>query len=219
MRRLLVFASAAVLALTLAGAAATRPDSGGRGGVTYAIIGDTYLPTERLARVRQVFYPKPKQSLGVRTKFLDTQADEPGFGPYVENTIMWKAAKVVFATVHAVGSANGLAPWFGGAETAEQRALRLAEYEGRLAAGLAWIDKAFDRAEAEDARGVAVAMQADTWAGTADGFRELVQRLAERAAAFGKPVLVLQGDTHEYLVATRSRPAARCTASRSRLRT
>ena len=38
------------------------------------------------------------------------------------------------------------------------------------------------------------------WAGTADGFREIVQRLASRSAAFGRPVLLLEGDSHVFLV-------------------
>jgi len=42
-------------------------------------------------------------------------------------------------------------------------------------------------------------MHADTWAGNAqDGFGAIVSRIAERARAFGKPVLVVQGDTHVY---------------------
>jgi hypothetical protein len=153
-----------------------------------------YVPTERLAKLRQVFYPRPKQSLGRHPKTVDSQAAD-GF---VENR-MWKASKVVFATVHVVGSNNDLQPWFGAAETPEQRTARLAEYDARLAASLAWIDRAFDRAETEHARGVVVAMQADMWA-AADGFREIVARLAERAAAFGRPVLLLQGDSHVYKV-------------------
>jgi hypothetical protein len=153
-----------------------------------------YLPTERLAALRRVFYPRPSQSLGRHPKTLESQAAD-GF---VENRL-WKASKVVFAVVHVVGSSNDLQPWFGAAETPEQRTARLAEYDVRLAASLAWVDRAFDRAETEDARGVVIAMQADTWA-AADGFREIVGRLADRSAAFGRPVLLLQGDSHAYKV-------------------
>ena len=272
MRRPLALAAVAALALTLAGAAATKPVNGGRGGITYAIIGDVpygttelglfpglvqainadpdveltihlgdikngsslctdeyfaqirhdvdafddpfvltpgdnewtdchrpaaggYVPTERLAKLREVFYPRPKQTLGQHRKSLESQADE-GF---VENKL-WKASKVVFSTVHVVGSNNDLQPWFGAAETPAQRTERLAEYDARLAASLAWIDRTFDRAETENARGVVVAMQADMWSGSADGFREIVQLLATRAAAFAKPVLLLEGDSHVYLV-------------------
>jgi len=102
-----------------------------------------------------------------------------------------------------VGSNNDLAPWFGAAETAAQRALRLAEFAEREAANLAWIDRTFDAAEAESAKGVVVTMQADTFtSGPRDGFTAVIRRLADRARAFGKPVLLLQGDTHTYLTDT-----------------
>ncbi len=149
-----------------------------------------YLPTERLARLRELFFSAPDAG-------LETQAA----AGHPEN-VRWLDSRVVFATIHAVGSNNGLAPWFGAAETPEQRALRLAEFDARLAADLAWIDAAVDRAEGADAAGVVLAMQADMWDGPAEsqtGFAELKQRIAERAAAFGRPVLLLQGDSHEYL--------------------
>lgn len=155
-----------------------------------------YLPTERLSKLRATFYPKPGRSLGHRTKFVHTQADVAGFEPFVENQL-WKAAKVVFAMVHVVGSNNDRVLWFGAPETPEQRA----EYESRDAADLDWIDRAFDLAEETDARGVVVAMQADMWSGaTRTGFNAIVQRLADRASAFEGPVLLLEGDTHDFLV-------------------
>jgi hypothetical protein len=113
---------------------------------------------------------------------------------------MWTADEIVFATVHVVGSNNDLVPWFGAAETPEQRAERLAEYEDRLAAALAWLDRTFARAAEEDARGVVVAMQANMWFNTPLGFSEIVQRLADRASSFGKPVLLLEGDSHRFTV-------------------
>jgi hypothetical protein len=158
-----------------------------------------YSPTERLARFRSVFYPRARQSLGQRRKSLETQADRPGFATFVENRL-WKAQKVVFATVHVVGSNNDLVPWFGSAETPAQRAERLAEYDARLAATLAWLDRTFAFAADENARGVVVAMQADMWFNTPLGFAEIVQRLADRAREFGKPVLLLEGDSHRFTV-------------------
>jgi Calcineurin-like phosphoesterase len=276
MRRRITAAALALLSLVLTASAAARPGNGGRGGITYAIVGDTpygavqladfprlvaavnadpdveltvhlgdikdgaslctdayfdqmranfdtfqdpfvltpgdnewtdchrpaaggFLPTERLARLRTVFYPRAHQSLGIRRKSLETQADSPGFGAFVENRL-WKAQKVVFATVHVTGSNNDLVPWFGTAETPAQTAARLAEYQARLAATLAWLDRAFAFAQEEDARGVVIAMQANMWFTTALGFTEIVQRLADRAAAFGRPVLLLEGDSHRFTV-------------------
>ena len=158
-----------------------------------------YLPTERLARFRSVFYPRANKSLGATQRPLKTQATMPGFETFVENRL-WKAKKVVFATVHVVGSNNDLVPWFGAAETPAQTAERLAEYEARLAATLAWLDRTFAFADDAEARGVVVAMQADMWFNTPAGFTEVVQRLAERARAFGKPVLLLEGDSHRFTV-------------------
>ena len=158
-----------------------------------------YIPTERLARFRSVLYPRPSRSLGIRHKPLKTQASTPGFETFVENRL-WTAEEVVFATVHVVGSNNDLVPWFGAAETSAQRAERLAEYDARLAAALAWLDRTFALAAEEDARGVVVAMQANMWFNTPPGFTEIVQRLADRASSFGKPVLLLEGDSHRFTV-------------------
>lgn len=110
-------------------------------------------------------------------------------------------SQVVFSTLHVVGSNNGLAPWFGASETEEQRALRLAEFDRRLAADLDWLDRSFALAEERGARGVVLAMQADMFSGTqVDGFDEIVERIADLAREFDGPVLLLEGDTHKYLV-------------------
>lgn len=158
-----------------------------------------YLPTERLDALRESFYPEPGITNGGREKVVLTQADRPGHEEFVENQL-WLQSRVVFSIVHVVGSSNNLQPWFGAAETPEQRALRLAEYEARLAATLAWLDETFALAETHEARSVLIGMQADMWAGTADGFREIVQRIADLSAGFEGPVLLLEGDSHRYLV-------------------
>ncbi len=88
-------------------------------------------------------------------------------------------------------------PWFGGAETPAQRDERLAEVEAREAAALEWIDDAFDAAERERSRGVVIGMQADTVPGST-AFDRINARLQARAAEYGRPVLLLQGDTHVY---------------------
>jgi glycerophosphoryl diester phosphodiesterase len=143
-----------------------------------------YVPTERLARLRQLFYPETE--VPVRTQRR----------PFIENQ-RWEDRDVVFALVHVVGSDNGRAPWFGGAETPAQREERLAEVEAREAAALEWIDRAFEEAGDERARGVVIGMQADTFAGST-AFERINRRLEDRARKFRRPVLLLQGDTHVY---------------------
>jgi len=158
-----------------------------------------FLPTERLERVREIFYPEPGAALGGRPMRLLTQSEDPRFSEFVENAL-WMRSQVVFSTVHVVGSDNGLAPWFGGQETEAQRAQRLAEYERRLEADLAWLERTFALAEQNGARGVVLAMQADSFAGDRRGMEAINERIEELAVAFGGPVLLLQGDTHEYKV-------------------
>jgi hypothetical protein len=122
---------------------------------------------------------------------------------------------VQFGTVHVVGSNDDQAPWFGtrvdpatGApkpETTEETALRGREYTAREAAALDWIDGIFDDAEKRNAAGVVIGMQADMWDGAASdqtAFVAIKAVLADRAAKFGKPVLLLEGDSHLFKVDT-----------------
>ena len=152
-----------------------------------------YNPLERLAKLRDVFFSQPGETLGGRKQQVVAQ---PG---YPEN-VLWMQSKSVFAAAHVVGSNNSLAPWTGlSAPTAAQ----LAEAEARIDAAVAWVDEAFDTADENEARGVILLMQADTFAGANEnlaGFVDVLARIEERAAAFGGPVLLLQGDTHAFLV-------------------
>ena len=160
-----------------------------------------YDPLERLDAVSAKFFEDPGMTLGVERPIL-SQATIPAHATFVENRL-WTGSSIVFSTVHVVGSSNGLAPWFGTDTTGtyfDDPDRRVAEVEARIAAALDWIDRTFDLAAADRAKGVAVFMQADTFAGSVSGFEAVITRLADRARVFGKPVLLVQGDTHVYLV-------------------
>jgi Calcineurin-like phosphoesterase len=151
-----------------------------------------YNPLERLAKLRSVFFPQPNSTLGKKTHVRSQPS-------YPEN-VQWKEAKTVFSAVHVVGSNNGFAPWTGQTQPTPEQ---LAEANARIAAAIAWVDDAFDKAERTKARGVVLMMQADTFSfgnRTATGFVAILDRIEERAADFEKPVLLLQGDTHVFLV-------------------
>jgi Calcineurin-like phosphoesterase len=153
-----------------------------------------YDPLERLAALRAAFFPDPGVTLGGRMKHVLTQPSYP------ENQL-WLQSRVAFSAVHVVGSQNNLAPWTN--ETPAQREARVAEANARIAAAVQWIDATFALAQAEDAEGVVLAMQADTFFlanETSPGFAAIVSRLEQRAAEFARPVLLIQGDTHDYLV-------------------
>ena len=155
-----------------------------------------YLPTERLEAVRQVFYPEPGVTGGRRPMWVHTQATDPLHAAYVENT-RFTRSRVVFAAVHVVGSENDLEPWaqLPGGDRPEER---LAEFEARKAAALAWIDAAFADAKAAEAAGVLLLMQAEPL--DTPGFAEIRARIVERSRSFGKPVLLAHGDEHVYEV-------------------
>jgi len=111
--------------------------------------------------------------------------------------LLFVSHRVVFATVHVVGSENDLQPWAqlpGG----DRPDLRLAEFEARKAAALDWIDAAFGAAIATRAPGVLLLMQAEPTA--TPGFADIRARIVERARAYGKPVLLVHGDEHVYEV-------------------
>lgn len=66
----------------------------------------SYDPLERLALIREVFYPSDR-SLGATTFGLQRQSERQPFATYRENA-MWSMGSALFVTVHVVGSNNGL---------------------------------------------------------------------------------------------------------------
>jgi hypothetical protein len=165
-----------------------------------------YLPTERLVRFRQVFYPQPGLTTGGKPFAVATQAADPAWAEFVENQ-MWRFAGTTMATLHVVGSNNGLDPWNqidASDSYTTPRADRIAEVSRREAAALAWIDAVFDAAAASGSAGVLVAMQANpnfelaANAQQRQGFNRVLERLGARAQAFGRPVLLAHGDSHYF---------------------
>jgi len=161
-------------------------------------------PLERLDKLREVFFDRPGTTLGGRKKQV---YDQEG---YPENQL-WMQSRVVFAAIHGVGSNNGLARWTcflpftadclkgTSRETAAMTADREAEAFARDAANRAWLDLAFALADEQDAAGVALFLHANMWrSGNRAGHRLFVEQLAEMADDFGKPVLLVSGDTHDF---------------------
>jgi len=161
-----------------------------------------YDPLERLDAVRKVFFPVPGLALAGGFKQVLTQADDAGFEKYVENTL-WHESGVTFGVVHVVGSNDSTPRWYADDTTGtkvDDPARRDAERNARNAATLAWVDRTFNVATEQKAAGVVISMQADTFGGAGDSaFNNIIQKIATRAKAFVKPVLLLQGDSHVYL--------------------
>ncbi len=163
-----------------------------------------YVPTERLSALRKLFFTVPGRTLGVNAIPVTTQSADPAYAPFVENA-MWTQSGVVFSTFNIPGSNNDLVPWFGVTPlSADQQN----EYSTRLDATLSWINKAFNTARQTDAPGVALLLQADMWDTSAltpggdglTGYDSIVKRIGTLASHFGKPVLILEGDSHVFRV-------------------
>jgi len=161
-----------------------------------------YTPTERLQFVRSVFFPVAGQSLGGRKKQLLTQADDPANSAFVENTI-WMESQVVFAALNIPGSNNDKASWGTPLPAdAGNYPSQAEEIATRAQANAAWLNRAFAVASENDASGIVLLFQADMWDPTAalSGFDDLVIQIGNLAVAFGKPVLLLEGDSHVFRV-------------------
>jgi len=161
-----------------------------------------YTPTERLEAVRKLFFPVAGQTLGGRKKQLLTQADDPANSAYVENVI-WMESQVVFATLNIQGSNDDLAAW--GSPLPPDAAnypSQSAERAARSQANSVWLEKTFALARDNSAAGVVLAFQADMWDATSslNGFDDVVTHIGNLAIAFGKPVLLLEGDSHLFRV-------------------
>ncbi|HKU14377.1 MAG TPA: hypothetical protein VJQ52_08270 [Steroidobacteraceae bacterium] len=175
-------------------------------------------PVANLALVRQMFFPEPGRTLGEHRKRVTSQAQafDPAFpadGEYVEN-VMWEQSQVLFVTINVPGGSNNdNDTWntaaFGsafGATGNTKSATQLQDMTQRTAADLRWLDAAFARAKAHGAKAVVIVDQADMWDldGTlpADNhlakYEPVIAKMAAQAQAFGKPVLLFNGDSHRY---------------------
>ena len=159
----------------------------------------SFDPLERLAALRQRFYT-PGRSLGQQPLAVQNQSSlMPSHGRYIENQ-RWMHQGVLFATVHIVGSNNNL----------ESRNLAAAqEFFDRDAANVAWSEAAFEQAGLQQAKAVVLAFQADVLEAKSfwedfpggSGFRKIIgETLLPLASRWGKPVLVVHGDSHQFKI-------------------
>ncbi len=152
-----------------------------------------FLPLERLARLRQIFYPVPARSLGARPIALAHQRK------FIENA-RWEHQGIVFATVHLIGSSNGFHD-FPVRTAADDTAAR-----ERTAAAVRWMRETFAEARGRNASAVVLGFHANLELDDPPGhpyrqwYESFTQALEEEVERFAKPVLIVQGDDHEYAV-------------------
>jgi hypothetical protein len=147
-------------------------------------------PLERLAKVREMFYPAPGRTLGKRRMATVSQSQTPGFEAYVEN-LMWAKGMALFATLHIVGTNNNAA--------------RPAEFGPRNRANIAWLRRAFTTARERGFRGVMFLMQANPKFDVkqrqpGDGFADFLSALEEETRQYSGQVVLVHGDSHYFRI-------------------
>ena len=170
-----------------------------------------YQPLERLAKLREVFFPQPGVTLGANPFWVYSQAFSQDNQEFPEN-VLWTHKEVVFASVHMVGSNNGLKAF-----DADSRVLRTQadddEAQRRIQAAIKWIDSVFTIAAQRHAKGIFIMMQANPEierglpeAGSKElkdkrlGFNEVLKNLEEHTKSFASPVVLAHGDSHYFRV-------------------
>lgn len=156
-------------------------------------------PRERLARLRTLFFADPR-SLGRTSMALERQSEiDPRYATYVENA-RFAQHRVQFLTAHIVGSNNGFDPLDPAA---------VQEFRAREEAVIAWLADGFAKATREQALALVVMFHADVLEALGDrpdfpdhsGFARVIgSTLIPLAAQFGRPVLIIHGDSHRFRV-------------------
>ena len=151
-----------------------------------------YDPLERLQKLRQLFFDT-NLSLGRHPVVLDVQSQTEAFREFSENR-RWHTESVTFATVHIVGSNNNWQPELPSS----------IEFSKRNDANIAWMRSTFAVAKKKGHRAVVLAMQADTFYQDPrvkeSGVAQWLDAFRQEALAWGKPVLLIQGDTHQFTI-------------------
>lgn len=159
-----------------------------------------YDPLERLDRLRQVFYADD-MSLGQNQVKLERQSDDPdtaaAFRAYREN-VRWMAGGLLFIGLNIPGSNDN----YGRTPQMD------AEHAQRGRANAAWLAQGFDMAKKNGYAAVLIFIQANPdfdlsylrRANRVDGYAAFKKELLAHTLAFGKPVVLVHGDTHRYRV-------------------
>lgn len=163
-----------------------------------------YQPLERLAKLRQLFFPTPGDTLGTVSMRVESQAQMPGYAEFPEN-VRWSHNGVMFATLHIVGSNNALAAFQAGSSAVRTQADD-DEVARRDAANLAWLNSTFDQAERDGAPGIMIMIQANPGLEFEQsitdrhGYENFLAALENRTKAYGKPVVLAHGDSHFFRI-------------------
>lgn len=164
-------------------------------------------PIANLQLVRSMFFAQPGQTLGatmnVHSQAMEFNSSYPEDKAFVEN-VWWERAGVLFVAVNIPGgSNNGTDPWYGAPAMSNTQQDEVAL---RTAAALRWIDNAFNLATSRGYLAMVILTQADMWdvdeaktgAAHLTEYKQYIDKIAVGTKAYGMPVLMVMGDSHNY---------------------
>lgn len=149
-----------------------------------------YDPVERLDKLREIF-ASGNDTLGKRTFPLNRQSNHPRYRKFREN-VRWTYGGVLFVGLNVPGSYNNIA--------------QKQEYRERNAANGAWLRESFRFAAESGKSGVMVIIHANPRfpspgaSPKRNPYGALLAALEREVRAFGKPVVLVHGDTHHFRV-------------------
>ena len=159
-------------------------------------------PLERLDKLRQIF-TQGDQSLGKHTLRLDRQSKNPLFSKYREN-VRWEYEGVMFVGLNVPGSNNNYPP-YPPTLSAQQQEANGIESTRRNQANLAWLREAFTVAKQGDRRGILFFIQGNPFIFSPSndkltGYADFLALLESETRTFGKPVVLVHGDSHYFRI-------------------
>ena len=179
-------------------------------GYTWDSVGAYRL--DRLAEIRKRYFSST-QSLGQNTFSLTRQTDFESFDYFesLPENSYWMREGVLFATMHVVGSMDSFHPHIKNL---------INESVNRRHAGYNWMLQVLKKAKDVDASAVVIATHAEMFeredsrdspdrysgtkirGGTKGPYAGYVYALASIAREFKKPVLLIHGDSHRFVIDT-----------------
>lgn len=162
-------------------------------------------PLANLQLIRSIFFTTPGKSLGaamtLHSQSLDYDTAHPADSQFVEN-VWFEKNGVMFVTINVPGGSNNDNDiWYGTPTISNAQTVEIAT---RSAANLRWLDAAFAKATLNKDIAVVIQLQADMW--DQDGvskthiteYKQFIDRIATNTTTLGKPVLLINGDSHNY---------------------
>jgi hypothetical protein len=158
-----------------------------------------FAPLDRLASLRRTFFAPPTRSLGGRSIQLATQAGREPFAEFAEHA-RWTHKGLMFVTVNLPGSWNAREPFTARTVADDEASTR------RTDAAAAWLRETFAEARTAGSTAVIVGFHANPGFESPapneyrQSYEPFMTTLEEEVESFGRPVLVAQGDNHEFIV-------------------